>query len=111
MDTHQFKGVQKPISDIKEVVKKEQSVSDLVSALSSKVRTSCKQYWDVGSFEASGEITPKSLKSLEHKLDRIKSEIQKDLALDEVEKKNSDNYQHVVELTSYCLEILKCYGK
>lgn len=104
-------GFQKPIEDVKEIVRKEQSPSDLIEALSSKVKPEFKVEWDVGSFEASSEITPKSLKSFMLKLERVCSDLNSSIEEDVKGKKNSDNYKQVVNLTSYCLEILKIYGK
>ena len=106
---HTFMGVQKPLVEIKEIVRKEQDLKDLISSISYSISPKTKDQWKIGSFEAKGETSPKSLDTLKSKLLYMIKSIDSSLEEGVKEKKIKDNDKQLVELTAYCLELLKNY--
>jgi len=108
-DTHKFVGIQKPIKEIEEIIKKEQDLKDLVSAISSKIKPKYKPNWEVGRFEARAEPTPKSHQTLLGKLEKVGKCLSEEIETLGEEKRHGDNYEQLVELASYCLGLLLKY--
>lgn len=108
-ETYTFMGVQKPM--VENLVDKNKDVvfDEIIESVSRSIKPNQKIQWDIGSFEAKGEPTPISLESLKKKLLSVVDSIDVDIKEGSVVGKCGDNYKHIVDLTSYCLEILKNY--